>query len=425
MNSGDSSQVTTAADKSISVLSPLIMVIRIFSITISFLILPLLIFPSDTSAVKDPKLKYRKVQRDIKKKKNEFMKARRKERTILEEITSVNRELDTIKHELKRLEENYTSRRKEVESLRNEIKTVSERITSQKVWLKRKVRAMQKYSYSHGGSAGSGLTINGSVMLLMKTEEIPRIIRRWRYMEKAAEYEYLLLSAYSENLNKIRDKESRLGELIGKVERDREQLFKKKSLLKSRKSGKRRLLASVQKKKSLYKSMISELRKSSKRLFRIIKESEETGYRVKGFSRRKRRLSWPVKGIIALPYGSYRDPQFNTPVYRNGIHISAGDRESVQAVHAGRVVFADWFRGYGKVVIIDHGEGYHTVYANLSEIFLRKGDIIKGGSLIGRVGDSGTLDAPGLYFEVRYKGKPLNPMHWLKKKGIVRKGFKG
>ena len=80
------------------------------------------------------------------------------------------------------------------------------------------------------------------------------------------------------------------------------------------------------------------------------------------------------------------------------------------------MVFADWFKGYGNLLIINHGEGYHTLYANLSEIFFKVGDIIKVHDTVGKVGESGILNAPSLYFEIRYKGKPLDPVQWLKKR---------
>jgi septal ring factor EnvC (AmiA/AmiB activator) len=85
-------------------------------------------------------------------------------------------------------------------------------------------------------------------------------------------------------------------------------------------------------------------------------------------------------------------------------------------VHNGKVVFAEWFKGYGQLVIVNHGDGYHTLYGSLSEIFTSVGDIIKGKQILGRVGNSGLLNSSGLYFELRYKGKPLDPLQWLHKR---------
>ena len=163
--------------------------------------------------------------------------------------------------------------------------------------------------------------------------------------------------------------------------------------------------------------MIAELNEAAQKLLDIIRESSRTDdYSAKGFGRLKGKLSWPSDGKIAIPYGSQKDPQFDTPVFRNGIHIQTDASADARSVYAGKVIFAEWFKGFGQLVIVNHGSGYHTLYGNLSEIFSRVGDIIKDNQIIGKVGTSGTLNAPGLYFEIRYKGKPLDPVQWLKRK---------
>jgi septal ring factor EnvC (AmiA/AmiB activator) len=277
---------------------------------------------------------------------------------------------------------------------------------------------MQRYGYT---STGRFITqepneINPFI-LLVTSEDIPQFIRRWHYLKSIAEYEYHLMNEYEKNLSTLQTQKKRQAELLNSLKKEQSELLKKEAELRHNKKKKRQLLASIRKERSLYKKMLAELKESSKRLRKLIIESEKKKFALKGFSKMKRRLPWPVKGRLALPYGSYVDPKFKTPVFRNGIHIKAREGETVRAVYAGKVVFADWFKGYGRVVIINHGEGYYTVYANLSEIFLSKGDIIKKGAPVGRVGESGTLNAPGLYFEVRYKGKPLNPLHWLRRRG--------
>jgi septal ring factor EnvC (AmiA/AmiB activator) len=180
------------------------------------------------------------------------------------------------------------------------------------------------------------------------------------------------------------------------------------------------LLSSVKKEKNSYSKMLKEMQDVSSRILEIIKESEKTEKENvsfgKSFSSLKGRLPWPVNGKIVLPYGSQRDPQFNTPIFRSGAYIQSNDSSFVRAVHRGRVVYAEWFKGYGELVIVNHGDGYHTLYGSLSEIFTKVGDIIKDNQPVGRVGTSGLLNSPGLYFEVRYKGKPLDPLQWLKRR---------
>ena len=184
-----------------------------------------------------------------------------------------------------------------------------------------------------------------------------------------------------------------------------------------KKREKELILSSVRNEKDARRKMISELKEASQRLLDIIRESSRTDdYAAKGFGHLKGKLFWPAEGKIAIPYGSQKDPQFDTPVFRNGIHIQTDDSADTRSVYTGKVIFAEWFKGFGQLVIINHGSGYHTLYGNLSEIFSRVGDIIKENQLIGKVGTSGILNAPGLYFEIRYKGKPLDPVQWLTRK---------
>jgi septal ring factor EnvC (AmiA/AmiB activator) len=161
--------------------------------------------------------------------------------------------------------------------------------------------------------------------------------------------------------------------------------------------------------------MLKELESTSTRLKDFLEKNEnEMSEAGKEFKNLKGKLSWPLNGKVAIPYGSHQDPQFKTPVYRNGIYISSDHDPAVKAVYDGKVVFADMFKGLGQVVILSHGMGYHTVYANLSGMFARVGDIVKSRSTIGNAGTSTLLNAAGMYFEIRYKGKPINPLQWLK-----------
>ena len=125
-------------------------------------------------------------------------------------------------------------------------------------------------------------------------------------------------------------------------------------------------------------------------------------------------LDAPVKGKIANFFGPFKNTRYDVMNFRSGIDIKSERGEPVQAVFTGKVLFADWFKGYGNMLIIDHGHNYCTLYAHIEELFKQKGDTVESGEVIATVGDSGTLSGPGLYFEVRYRGKPEDPQQWLK-----------
>ena len=118
-------------------------------------------------------------------------------------------------------------------------------------------------------------------------------------------------------------------------------------------------------------------------------------------------LPWPVQGSITASF------QRRNGVHYNGIVIQASEGTAVTAVHSGRVVFADWMRGFGNLLIIDHGDQIMTLYAHLQQFSARPGQQVSRGDEIGRVGSSGGQASPSLYFEVRHSGEPINPQRWI------------
>jgi murein hydrolase activator len=130
----------------------------------------------------------------------------------------------------------------------------------------------------------------------------------------------------------------------------------------------------------------------------------------KAFAELKGQLPWPVKGSIIKEFGSQR-----SETRWDGVLIAAKEGSDIRAVTAGRVVFADWLRGYGLLIIIDHGHGYMTLYAFNQSLYKKVGEPVKAGTVIGAVGKSGGREEAGLYFGIRSKGKPVNPAIWCKK----------
>ncbi|WP_240724549.1 murein hydrolase activator EnvC family protein [Halomonas borealis] len=118
-------------------------------------------------------------------------------------------------------------------------------------------------------------------------------------------------------------------------------------------------------------------------------------------------LPWPVQGGVASRFGR------GDGVHRNGLVIRAAEGTPVEAVHAGRVVFADWMRGFGNLLILDHGDGVMTLHAHLQRFTTEVGQAVKAGATLGAVGASGGQSSAGLYFEVRRNGEPIDPSRWI------------
>lgn len=128
------------------------------------------------------------------------------------------------------------------------------------------------------------------------------------------------------------------------------------------------------------------------------------------FATRKGALPWPLRGPLASRFG---EPRANSGMNWQGVHLQGALGAPVVAVHGGRVVFADWLRGFGLMAIVDHGGGYMTLYGHADQLIRKADDIVEAGEVIAHAGQSGGAIAAGIYFELRAEGRPLDPMSWL------------
>ena len=124
-------------------------------------------------------------------------------------------------------------------------------------------------------------------------------------------------------------------------------------------------------------------------------------------------LPWPVGGSVKVPFGDIRDRRFGTSIPHPGIDIAVPEGTPVQAIFGGWVVFADWFRGYGNTVMVDHGGGVLSVYAHLRSLGVKTGERVDPSTRVGVSGSTGSLGGPVLYLEIREGGEAVDPRRWL------------
>ena len=175
-------------------------------------------------------------------------------------------------------------------------------------------------------------------------------------------------------------------------------------------SGQDAQLAALKEEEKNLQSLLDSLaKKAAKRPppSKTVKPSER-------FSSLSGKLQWPLSGKILASYGSQRNLD---KLSWKGILIASEKGTSVKASAEGRVVFADWMKGFGLLIIIDHGEQFMTLYGNNDSLLKNTGDTVSAGEVIAQSGDQGVRQTAGLYFEVRHKGSPTNPMQWLRKQG--------
>ncbi|MDN6180461.1 MAG: peptidoglycan DD-metalloendopeptidase family protein [Halomonas subglaciescola] len=212
--------------------------------------------------------------------------------------------------------------------------------------------------------------------------------------------------ALSKNAAELADRRQRLD--------DANQTLKKESATLAQRTDKRRkLLATLGQREQSQAEHLAELKQNHEQAEQRLREIREQMARLSSptpstqMAQTRGDLPWPVQGTISAGY------QRQKGVHHNGITIGASAGTSVKAVHQGRVVFADWIRGFGNLLIIDHGDHIMTLYAHLQRFTHSAGEKVATGDVIGHVGDSGGQPRAALYFEVRQNGKPINPKRWI------------
>lgn len=139
-------------------------------------------------------------------------------------------------------------------------------------------------------------------------------------------------------------------------------------------------------------------------------QAAQTEINLNGLSHLKHKLSWPVKGKLVHRFGTRKQGYLKW----KGVLINTPDGKQVKTIHNGTVLFSDWLKGYGLVTVIDHGKGYMSLYGHNQALLKSVGDRVETGEPIALAGQSGGQNQTGLYFEIRYRGKAMNPKTWCK-----------
>jgi len=181
---------------------------------------------------------------------------------------------------------------------------------------------------------------------------------------------------------------------------------------------KKNLLKDIHKNKKLSLAMVDSLTRAAKKLDKKVNNIQKNSIQSSdddSFSNYQGRLIIPTPGKIISKFGPIQTGDYNSFTFRKGIDIKVKKGEPVKSVFKGKIMFAQWLKGYGNLIVIDHGGSYYTLYAHVEDVFKQKGEPVKGGEIIATAGDTGSIKGTYLHFEIRHHGKALNPMKWLKK----------
>ena len=256
------------------------------------------------------------------------------------------------------------------------------------------------------------------VKLLFSQQDPQTLQRNLVYYQYFSNARVDLIKAVQGNIDKIVETEQLIQQARLDLEKNQQALATQKKQF-DRDLGKRKkIIASLDKQLKKQGGSLSRLKDEAMQLQNLIKSIEkifadapEAEISRRTFAELKGKLAWPLKGKLRRLFGRTR-PQ--SDLRWQGVKIEAASGSHVMAVSQGRVAFSDWLRGLGNLIIIDHGNSYLSLYGHNESLFKTAGEWVEAGDVISSVGSSGGQQKPGLYFEIRKKGKPQNPTRWCK-----------
>jgi murein hydrolase activator len=327
-----------------------------------------------------------------------------KEGQLLGKLKSIDDQIKLKQRELKIYKWNFLTNKNKLSKLEKILAVKQKELNDQKILLGKRFRQIYK----------EGPVF--SLKVAFSSESISDLLQRIKYMELIAEHDAKLLVDYKNRVNGLKDNKKSLLVVKEKLVRLEKDTSKKQAEFEKARNNKKHFLTKIKKKKQLGVQTHQELLKASYNLNDIIKQlltklASGTGLDI---SDKKGRLSMPVQGTVINKFGRQKNKRLGSFIVHNGINIKAKTGMSVHAVFDGKVLYTGELEGYGNLVIIGHGKDYHSLYGHLDSITVQQNQVVQTGHVVGLSGDTGSLVGETLYFEMRNKGEPIEPLHWFK-----------
>jgi septal ring factor EnvC (AmiA/AmiB activator) len=351
------------------------------------------------------------IKKKIERERQGITTVKKKEGSVLESLARIDGELDKKNKELKRINGALESIQTDIKGKEEEARKINSSIGARKDLLRQRARALYKWQRS-----------GTPFILLNGVGSAAELMQRSRYLKITLDYDRALVDRLSGESERQQALRIELEQKREEVSRQKKALTDIKESIRVDKQKKQEVLAGLRREKETRQRALKELEQAAQRLQKMMDEISrrsaalpKDSFSGTGFEAMRGKLEYPVRGAVTGGFGKTQHPEFSAELFRKGIDIDAPLGEEVKAVEAGKVVFADRFSGYGKMMIIDHGQRYYTIYAHLADLFKKSGDPVHKGEPIALVGDSDSLAGARLYFEIRKDGRSVDPAPWFRR----------
>ena len=349
------------------------------------------------------------IRRRIDSEKRELSELKAKEGSVRQSLGKIESDLKQRNRELKTAGARLALLEREVANKRAEAARLERSLGERQDVLSK--RALALYRWQRGGNA---------LALLHGAESLRELTQRSHYLQVALSFDQDLLAQMRQESERQAVVRQELADKRAELENQKQVLGAAQEAVRQEAEKKKVLLASLGQEKVVRQRALRDMEAAAQRLARMLNDLSRravvkpgdppppasTG---RGLDSERGRLEWPVRGDVSAPYGKFKHPEFAAEIVRKGIDIDAPAGDAVKAVERGRVAYADPFAGYGNMIIVDHGERFYSVYGHLAQLLKKKGDEVRRGEPLGRVGEG------DIYFEMRKDGHSVDPLAWLMK----------
>ncbi|WP_251372267.1 murein hydrolase activator EnvC family protein [Rheinheimera oceanensis] len=300
---------------------------------------------------------------------------------------------------------------RETEQQRQQLITREQQLLKQKTELEQSLQQQQKLLASQLKSAYSLGQHDYSRMLLNQQDagKLERVLSYYQYFNRARMQQLAELnntiSQLQQVLSELSDKQQQLAQTLAILQQQQQQLLGAKTEQQQAVGRLQAMLKQQGRQLDYLRQNEASLQSKLEELRRLAQQARELA----GLTKDKGKLSWPLQGSLLQRFGESRQGGISS----RGILIQSTEGQAVKAVADGQVIYADWLKGYGWVIVLDHGAGFMSLYGHNQNLLKKPGTRISAGETIALAGTSGGQSAAGLYFEIRNKGEAVNPLQWL------------
>lgn len=360
---------------------------------------------STATPAEDPRSRLRAMRVEIERLRAELGGLQRKERGVLGDLERLGAELRLREAELGEASLRLEAIGADIEKRNRELERLEEAQGRRRVYLAFRLREIHK----RGPVSGLRRLAGG--------EDLESYLQGLRYAAYLTERDGRILEAYRSDSERLRAEREALLEEKDRLAATQREAERARAGVSRSRLARTRLLERIRADQRRRRDALRELEAASEELSRLV-HRVAPGRPGPSLDVRKFQglLDWPAIGRVSAAFGNVVHPRFKTVVPHPGLDIDAPEGSDVRSVFDGTVAYAAWLHGYGLTVIVDHGGGLVSIYAHASVITVEEGEGVARGQSLGKVGDTGSLRGPYLYFELREEGAPVDPELWLRRR---------